>query len=112
MKIAYVDETGTDGKSPVLVMVGVLADTSRVGRTRTGGALAKEPGTHGRVHLHHPEGSAALCDCHVDSILRAEMKNLRPNTRQRSDGTTEIAVADLVPTGMLDPKLRPADCPH
>lgn len=34
MKIAYVDETGTDGKSPVLVMVGVVADTSRLSRTQ------------------------------------------------------------------------------
>lgn len=35
MKIVYADETGTDGISPVVVMVGVLADMARVGRTKT-----------------------------------------------------------------------------
>lgn len=53
--------------------------------------------------------AAALCDCHVDSIRRAEKKNLLPNTRQRSDGTTELAVADLVAAGMLDPLAARAD---
>ncbi|MDY7104644.1 MAG: hypothetical protein S0880_25955 [Actinomycetota bacterium] len=47
--------------------------------------------------------AAALCDCHVDSIRRAEKKGLLPNSRQRADGTIEIAVADLVAAGMLDP---------
>jgi hypothetical protein len=35
VKICYVDETGTDGQSPVLVMVGVIADSQRLNRTRT-----------------------------------------------------------------------------
>ncbi|MFP3907301.1 MAG: hypothetical protein ACLFRV_06940 [Acidimicrobiales bacterium] len=47
--------------------------------------------------------------CHVDSIRRAEKKDLLPNTRQRSDGTTEVAVADLVAAGMLDPLAAHAD---
>lgn len=34
MKLCYVDETGTDGRSPVMVMVGVIADVARVHRTR------------------------------------------------------------------------------
>lgn len=34
MKLCYVDETGTDGRSPVVVMVGVIADAHRIGRTR------------------------------------------------------------------------------
>lgn len=35
MKVCYVDETGTDGLSPALVMVGVIADSQRLHRTRT-----------------------------------------------------------------------------
>ncbi len=35
MKICYVDETGTDGRSPLIVMVGVIADSQRLNRTRT-----------------------------------------------------------------------------
>lgn len=35
VKICYVDETGTDGKSPLVVMVGVIADSQRLHRTRT-----------------------------------------------------------------------------
>ena len=35
MKICYVDETGTDGQSPLIVMVGVIADSQRLHRTRT-----------------------------------------------------------------------------
>lgn len=35
VKIAYADETGTDGVSQVVVMVGVLADTARMGRTKS-----------------------------------------------------------------------------
>jgi hypothetical protein len=35
MKICYVDETGFDGESPVLVMVGIIADSQRLHRTRT-----------------------------------------------------------------------------
>lgn len=35
MKVCYVDETGTDGQSPVVVMVGVIADSKRLHRTRT-----------------------------------------------------------------------------
>lgn len=35
MKLCYVDETGTDGMSPLVVMVGVIADSHRVHRTRT-----------------------------------------------------------------------------
>lgn len=34
MKIVYVDETGTDGRSPLVVMAGVIADSARIGRTR------------------------------------------------------------------------------
>ncbi len=34
MKLCYVDETGTDGKSPVVVFVGVIADVMRVRKTR------------------------------------------------------------------------------
>ena len=33
MKLCYVDETGTDGKSPAVVMVGIIAD--RIHRTRS-----------------------------------------------------------------------------
>lgn len=35
MKLCYVDETGTDGESPLVVFVGVIADVKRVHRTRT-----------------------------------------------------------------------------
>ena len=35
VKVCYVDETGTDGQSPVVVMVGVVADGKRLNRTRT-----------------------------------------------------------------------------
>ena len=35
MKIVYADETGTDGNSQVIIMVGVVADMARVGRTKT-----------------------------------------------------------------------------
>ena len=43
MKICYVDETGTDGQSPLIVMVGVIADSQRLQRTRTefGSAMAR-----------------------------------------------------------------------
>ena len=34
MKICYVDETGTDGESRVVVMVGIAADTHRLRRTQ------------------------------------------------------------------------------
>ena len=34
MKLCYVDETGTDGRSPLVVFVGVIADVARVHRTR------------------------------------------------------------------------------
>lgn len=34
LKLCYVDETGTDGKSPLVVFVGVIADVARVHRTR------------------------------------------------------------------------------
>lgn len=34
MYFAYVDETGIDGESPVMVMAGIVADSGRVGRTR------------------------------------------------------------------------------
>ena len=34
MKLCYVDETGTDGHSPLVVFVGVVADVARVHRTR------------------------------------------------------------------------------
>ncbi len=34
MKLCYVDETGTDGRSPLVVFVGVVADVARVHRTR------------------------------------------------------------------------------
>ena len=34
MKICYADETGTDGKSPVLVVAGVVVDGVRLGATR------------------------------------------------------------------------------
>lgn len=34
MKLCYVDETGTDGKSPVVVMVGIIADSQRLRRTQ------------------------------------------------------------------------------
>lgn len=47
--------------------------------------------------------AAALCGCHVDSIRRAEKKGLLPHTRQHRNGSTQIAVADLVAAGMLDP---------
>lgn len=35
MKLCYVDETGTDGDSPVMVMVGIIADSQRLRRTQT-----------------------------------------------------------------------------
>lgn len=53
--------------------------------------------------------AAALCGCNYDTIRRAEKKGRLPNTRQRADGTTEIAVADLVAAGMLDPLAARAD---
>ena len=34
MKLCYVDETGTDGRSPVVVMVGIIADSQRLRRTQ------------------------------------------------------------------------------
>jgi hypothetical protein len=34
MKVCYVDETGTDGRSPVVVMVGIIVDGQRLRRTR------------------------------------------------------------------------------
>lgn len=34
MKLCYVDETGTDGTSPVMVMVGIVADSQRLRRTQ------------------------------------------------------------------------------
>ena len=34
MKLCYVDETGTDGRSPALVMVGIIADAQRLHRTQ------------------------------------------------------------------------------
>lgn len=34
MKLCYVDETGTDGRSSLVVFVGVIADVARVHRTR------------------------------------------------------------------------------
>lgn len=34
MKLCYVDETGTDGRSPLFVMVGVVADSQRLRRTQ------------------------------------------------------------------------------
>jgi len=34
LKLCYVDETGTDGNSPLVVFVGVIADVARVHRTR------------------------------------------------------------------------------
>src|SRR5690349_14391440 len=33
MRVCYVDETGTDGLSPFVVMVGIVVDASRLGRT-------------------------------------------------------------------------------
>jgi len=34
MKVCYVDETGTDGKSPVVVMAGIITDSQRLRRTQ------------------------------------------------------------------------------
>jgi hypothetical protein len=34
LKVCYVDETGTDGKSPVIVMAGIVADGRRLHRTQ------------------------------------------------------------------------------
>lgn len=34
VKLCYVDETGTDGRSPLVAFVGVIADVARVHRTR------------------------------------------------------------------------------
>lgn len=34
MELRYVDETGIDGRSPLMVMVGLVADVTRVHRTR------------------------------------------------------------------------------
>lgn len=54
------------------------------------------------VYLTRRE-AAALCGRHVDSIRRAEKKGLLPHTREREDSTIEVAVADLVAAGLLDP---------
>lgn len=35
VKLCYVDETGTDGESPAVVMVGLIADSARLHRTQT-----------------------------------------------------------------------------
>mgnify|MGYP001274232108 CR=1 FL=1 len=53
--------------------------------------------------------AAALCGCNYDTIRRAEKKGRLPNTRRRGDATTEIAVADLVAAGLLDPFAARAD---
>lgn len=58
--------------------------------------------------------AAAMCGVHVDTIRRGETaeppeKPKLPNTRRRTDGVVEIAVADLVAAGMLDPLAARAD---
>lgn len=53
----------------------------------------------GRTHLTRKE-AAALCGCHVDTIRRNEPA--MGNTRKRN-GVVEVAVADLVAVGLLDP---------
>jgi hypothetical protein len=47
--------------------------------------------------------AAALCGVHSDTIRRDEKRGALPNVRERTDGTTEIPVADLVAAGRLDP---------
>jgi hypothetical protein len=51
--------------------------------------------------------AADLCSVHRDTIRRRRRQGELPNSRQRSDGTVEVAVADLVAAGLLDPLAAP-----
>jgi hypothetical protein len=51
--------------------------------------------------------AAAVCGRHIDTIRRAERDGLA--SRKRPDGTIEIAVADLVEFGLLDPLVDTTD---
>jgi hypothetical protein len=49
------------------------------------------------------EDAAALCGRSYDTIRRYRRQNRLPNSRSRADGVIEVAVADLVAVGLLDP---------
>jgi hypothetical protein len=53
--------------------------------------------------------AAALCTKSRDTIRRHRRNGHLPNSRQRPDGTMEVAVADLVAAGLLDPLLSTPD---
>ena len=47
--------------------------------------------------------AAVACGRHEDTIRRYQRDGKLANTRTRGDGTVEVAVADLVAAGLLDP---------
>jgi hypothetical protein len=47
--------------------------------------------------------AAEICGCSVDTLRRDERASKLPNCRARGDGVVEIAIADLVACGRLDP---------
>ena len=58
--------------------------------------------------MHQPtyltqDEAAAVCNKSYDTIRRRRRNGYLPNSRTRSDGTVEVAVADLVAAGLLDP---------
>ena len=53
--------------------------------------------------------AAVACGKSKDSIRRYRREGRLPNSRQRPDGTAEVAVSDLVTAGLLDPLLGMAD---
>ena len=48
------------------------------------------------------EEAADVCRKSYDTIRRYRRQGRLPNSRTRADGTVEVAVADLVATGLLD----------
>jgi len=47
--------------------------------------------------------AADLCGKSYDTIRRYRREGTLPNSRTRGDGTVQVAVADLVACGLLDP---------
>lgn len=47
--------------------------------------------------------AAEVCGCSVDTLRRDERAGRLPSRRARADGVVEIATADLVACGRLDP---------
>ena len=47
--------------------------------------------------------AAAVCGCAEYTIRRYQRDGKLPAARKRDDGVTEVAVADLVTAGLLDP---------